>query len=200
MDYGFWIALILLVGIGIFLVTIYNKLVSLRNRFKNGFAQIDVQLNRRYDLIPNLIETTKAYLQHEKETLENVIQARNGALSATQAAAAHPEDGAAIKNLNQAEAKLDSALGRLLMLSESYPDLKANQTIQELMESLSSTENKIAFARQAYNDAVMHYNEYREQFPNLFIANNFAFSAAEYLELPDEKMREAIKVSFNKAP
>lgn len=194
---GTIITLVIIVALILFVVGIYNKLVSLRNRFKNAYAQIDVQLNRRYDLIPNLVETAKGYMKHERETLEAVINARNMAVSANQAAADHPEDPNAIKNLNQAEAQLTGALGRLFALSENYPDLKANQNMAQLMEELSTTENKIAFARQAYNDAVMLYNTYREQVPNNFIANPFGFQEAELFEVENEEAREAVKVSFD---
>ncbi|HEY9031383.1 MAG: LemA family protein [Kangiella sp.] len=194
---GIIITLVIIVALILFIVGIYNKLVNLRNRFKNAYAQIDVQLNRRYDLIPNLVETAKGYMKHERETLEGVINARNTAVSANQAAADHPEDPNAIKNLNQAEGQLTGALGRLFALSENYPDLKANQNMAQLMEELSTTENKIAFARQAYNDAVMQYNTYREQVPNNFIANPFGFQEAELFEVEDEQVREAVKVSFD---
>ncbi|MBD3668890.1 MAG: LemA family protein [Kangiella sp.] len=194
---GTIITLVIIVALILFVVGIYNKLVSLRNRFKNAYAQIDVQLNRRYDLIPNLVETAKGYMKHERETLEAVINARNMAVSANQAAADHPEDPNAIKNLNQAEGQLTGALGRLFALSENYPDLKANQNMAQLMEELSTTENKIAFARQAYNDAVMLYNTYREQVPNNFIANPFGFQEAELFEVENEEAREAVKVSFD---
>ncbi|WP_018624118.1 LemA family protein [Kangiella aquimarina] len=194
---GTIITLVIIAALILFVVGIYNKLVSLRNRFKNAYAQIDVQLNRRYDLIPNLVETAKGYMKHERETLEAVINARNMAVSANQAAADHPEDPNAIKNLNQAEGQLTGALGRLFALSENYPDLKANQNMAQLMEELSTTENKIAFARQAYNDAVMQYNTYREQVPNNFIANPFGFQEAELFEVENEEAREAVKVSFD---
>ncbi|AUD79565.1 hypothetical protein CW740_10060 [Kangiella profundi] len=194
---GTIITLVIIVALILFVVGIYNKLVSLRNRFKNAYAQIDVQLNRRYDLIPNLVETAKGYMKHERETLEAVINARNMAVSANQAAADHPEDPNAIKNINQAEGQLTGALGRLFALSENYPDLKANQNMAQLMEELSTTENKIAFARQAYNDAVMQYNTYREQVPNNFIANPFGFQEAELFEVENEEAREAVKVSFD---
>src|ERR1700691_3086463 len=144
----------------------YNNLVSLRNRFKNAYAQIDVQLKRRYDLIPNLVETAKGYLKHEHETLEDVIKARNIAYTASQAAAANPADGNAVSGLVSAERRLAGALSRLMVVSEQYPDLKANQTMMQLTEELTSTENKIAFARQAYNDSVMSYNNLRETFPS----------------------------------
>lgn len=191
------VGLAIIVGLVLFAVGIYNKLVTLRNRFKNAFAQIDVQLNRRYDLIPNLVETAKGYMKHEKETLEAVINARNGAVSANQSVAANPDDPDAMKKLNAAEGQLAGALGRLFALSEAYPDLKANQTMEQLMEELSTTENKIAFARQAYNDAVMQYNTYREQVPNNFIANPFGFQEAELFEVEEEQARKRVDVSFD---
>lgn len=175
----------------------YNRLVSLRNRFKNAFAQIDVQLKRRYDLIPNLVETAKAYIKHERETLEAVIAARNQAVTANARAALDPTDARAVHQMAAAEGTLSSSLGKLFALSEAYPDLKANQTMMQLSEELSSTENRIAFSRQAYNDSVMQYNTAIEQFPGALIANMFAFRAAELLEAteaPEE--RKAIRVSF----
>ena len=175
----------------------YNKLVSLRNRFKNGFAQIDVQLKRRYDLIPNLVETAKGYLKHEKGTLEAVITARNAAAGAAKKAAANPADAGAVKELMGAETALTGTLGRLFALSEAYPDLKANTTMNQLMEELTSTENKVSFARQAYNDAVMNYNTQRESVPSNLIANTFNFSEAQLFEIEDEKQKEAVKVSFD---
>lgn len=180
----------------IFLVTIYNKLVAYRNRFKNAFAQIDVQLQRRHDLIPNLVETAKAYLSHEKETLENVISARNQAVSANKAAAADPTDGGLIGKLSKAEGMLSGALGRLFAVSEAYPDLKGDATMRDLMESLESTENKVAFARQAYNDAVMNYQTAKESFPNNIIANFASFKDASMFEIEDEAIKQAPKVSF----
>jgi len=174
----------------------YNKLVQLRNRFKNAFAQIDVQLKRRYDLIPNLVETAKAYMQHERETLEAVIKARNQASQANQAAAANPGDAGAMKGLLGAESALTGALGRLLVTVERYPDLKANQNMSQLMEELTSTENKVSFARQAYNDAVTVYNTTRETFPNVLLAGPFGFQAAVLFEVKVEAEREAPKVSF----
>ncbi len=180
----------------IFLVAIFNRLVALRNRFKNAFAQIDVQLTRRHDLIPNLVETAKAYMKHEKETLQAVIEARNQAVVAGKAAAAHPEDAATIQTLMGAETALTASLGRIFALSENYPDLKANQTMGQLMEELSSTENKVSFARQAYNDAVMQYNTYREQFPHNLIAGPFNFQPAELFEVESKEQRKAVKVSF----
>jgi LemA protein len=177
-------------------VGLYNRLVSLRNRFKNAFAQIDVQLKRRYDLIPNLVETAKGYLRHERETLEAVIAARNQAVSAEQRAAANPGDPAAMKQLAAAEAGLTAGLGRLFALAEAYPDLKANQTMGQLMEELSSTENRIAFARQAYNDSVMAYNTSRETFPSVLIAGPFGFHEAQLWQIEAPQEREAVKVQF----
>jgi LemA protein len=190
------ILLIALAGLAFYLVGIYNSLVQLRNRFKNAFAQIDVQLKRRYDLIPNLVETAKGYMSHERETLEAVISARNQASSARGQAAADPGNPGVMQSLMGAEAALGGALGKLFALSESYPDLKANTTMTQLMEELTSTENKVAFARQAYNDAVMQYNTAREVFPNVLVANNFGFTAAELFEVKEEAVKEAIKVSF----
>lgn len=179
------------------LISIYNKLVAYRNQYKNAYAQIDVQLNRRYDLIPNLVETAKGYMSHEKDTLEAVITARNQAVSASQGVAANPGDPETMKRLQQAEGSLGGTLGRLFALSESYPDLKANQTMSQLMEELTTTENKISFARQAFNDAVMNYNTAREVFPAILIANNFGFTKAELFEISAPEMKEAVKVSFN---
>ena len=176
---------------------IYNSLVALRNRFKNAFAQIDVQLKRRYDLIPNLVETAKGYLKHEHETLEDVIKARNVALSASQSAAANPADAGAMKGLVSAEGGLSGALSRLMVVAEKYPDLKANQNMMQLTEELTSTENKIAFARQAYNDSVMAYNTARETFPNVIFAGAFGFVPAELFHLEDPGERNAPKVSFS---
>jgi LemA protein len=193
----FVIVLIALAVLAMFVVGSYNGLVALRNRFKNAFAQIEVQLKRRYDLIPNLVETAKGYLKHERETLEAVINARNAAVSANGKAAAHPEDGAAIKGLAGAEGALNGALGRLFALAEAYPDLKANQNMMQLTEELTSTENKIAFARQAYNDAVMAYNTKRETFPTVIIAGIFNFLPAELFAVEEPGQREPVKVSFN---
>ena len=178
------------------LVGAYNRLVSLRNRFKNAFAQIDVQLKRRYDLIPNLVETAKGYIKHERGTLEAVVAARNAASAANVRAAQNPGDAAAMKELSGAETALTGTLGRLFAVAEAYPDLKANTTMMALMEELTSTENKVAFARQAYNDAVMSYNTQRETFPTNMIAAPFNFGPAELfvIEKPEEK--EAPKVSF----
>jgi LemA protein len=186
----------LLLLVAMFVIGLYNKLVALRNRFKNAYAQIDVQLKRRYDLIPNLVETAKAYLQHERGTLEAVIAARNAAASANQGAASQPGDPAAMKKLAGAEGLLGGALGRLFALSEAYPDLKANTTMLGLMEELSSTENKVAFSRQAYNDAVMAYNTQREVFPSSLISSSFNFSAAELFVVEAAEQREPPKVAF----
>ena len=195
-----WIILIvvvlLIVVAVVMAVSIYNRLVRARNRFKNAFAQIDVQLKRRYDLIPNLVETAKGYMKHERETLEAVIQARNQAQQAAQQASAKPEDAGAIKGLMGAEGALTGAMGRLFALMENYPDLKANQNMAQLMEELTSTENRVAFSRQAFNDAVMAYNTLRETFPNNIFAGMFNFQAAQLFEIEDESQREAPQVSF----
>ncbi|HEX7471008.1 MAG TPA: LemA family protein [Verrucomicrobiae bacterium] len=177
-------------------VGVYNRLVALRNRFKNAYAQIDVQLKRRYDLIPNLVETAKGYLKHERETLENVIKARNIAYTASQSAASNPGEASAMKNLISAESGLGGALSRLMVVSEQYPDLKANQNMMQLTEELTSTENKISFARQAYNDSVMTYNTSREVFPSNLIAGMFNFGAAELFVIDKPEQKEAPKVSF----
>ena len=179
-----------------FFVAIYNKLVQLKNRFKNAFAQIDVQLKRRYDLIPNLVETAKGYLKHEREVLEAVIKARNQASNAMQKASADPGNSEAIQGLIGAENTLSGTLGRLFALVEAYPDLKANQNMMQLSEELTTTENKVSFARQAFNDAVMAYNTAREVFPNNIVANMFAFKEAQLFEIKAEAEREAPKVSF----
>jgi LemA protein len=176
---------------------IYNSLFALRNRFKNAFAQIDVQLKRRYDLIPNLVETAKGYLKHEHETLEDVIKARNIAYTASQSAAANPADATAVKSLLSAESGLTGALSRLMVVSEQYPDLKANQNMMQLTEELTSTENKISFARQAYNDSVMTYNTDREVFPSNIIAGMFNFGPAELFAIDKPEQKEAPKVSFS---
>ncbi len=178
-------------------IAVYNSLVTLRNRFKNAFAQIDVQLKRRYDLIPNLVEVAKGYLKHERETLERVIQARNQAMNANQQAAQDPGNRDALKGLMGAESLLGGALGRLMVVVEQYPDLKANKNMMQLTEELTSTENKIAFARQAFNDAVMIYNTRREVFPDQVIASMFSFQAGELFEIADEEEREAPKVTFS---
>ena len=181
----------------VFVIGIYNGLVKLRNRYKNAFAQIDVQLKRRYDLIPNLVETAKTYMKHEKETLTAVIEARNQASSAREAAAGNPGDAGAMEKLGKAEAGLGGVLGRLFALSEGYPDLKANQNMMQLTEELTSTENKISFARQAYNDSVMHYNNKTEMFPSSIIAGMFNFGQATLFEVSDDAERENVKVSFD---
>ena len=188
---------VVLVLLALMVMGIYNKLVSLRNRYKNAFAQIDVQLKRRYDLIPNLVEVAKGYMKHERETLEAVIQARNQAVTAGQAAAQNPGDPKAMKSLGSAEGQLTGTLGRLFALAENYPDLKANQNMMMLQEELSTTENKVAFSRQAYNDAVMLYNTSRETFPNVIFAGTFNFQAADLFEIEEEQQREAPKVSFD---
>jgi LemA protein len=190
------IILIVIVLIGFFFVGQYNRLVTARNAFKNAFAQIDVQLTRRYDLIPNLVETAKGYMKHERETLEAVIQARNSAMAGLKAASSNPGDAAAVTQLSGAEAQLGGALGRLFALAEAYPDLKANQNMMQLSEELTSTENKVAFARQAYNDAVMTYNNAREVFPSSIVAGMFNFAPAQLLDIAKPEAREAPKVSF----
>jgi LemA protein len=196
--------LIVLIGLAalglvvvLFGVGIYNKLVALRNRFKNAYAQIDVQLKRRYDLIPNLVETAKGYLQHERGTLEAVIAARNAAASANTGAAANPGEPDAMRKLARAEGTLSGTLGRLFALSEAYPDLKANTTMLSLMEELTSTENKVSVVRQAYNDSVMAYNTQREVFPSSIIASTFQFTAAELFVIEAVEQREAPTVSFS---
>ena len=194
-------AITLLVILGVvlllvfWLIAVYNGLVVSRNRFKNAFAQIDVQLKRRYDLIPNLVEAVKGYMAHERETLEAVIKARNSAFAAAQKVAADPGNAGAVKELNQAESQLGGVLGRLFALSEAYPDLKANQNMLSLQEELTSTENKISFARQAFNDAATAYNNQRQVFPAVLVANMLGFTPAELLQA-EEAAREAPKVSF----
>jgi len=190
------IGLGVLVALAVFAISIYNRLVAARNRYKNAFAQIDVQLTRRYDLIPNLVEVARKYMTHERETLEAVIQARSGAVNQLKAASADPTDPEAMKKLSQAEQGLSGALGRLFALSENYPDLKANQNMMQLSEELTSTENKVAFARQAFNDSVMSYNILRETFPNNVVAGMFGFQPAQLLEIEDPAKREAVQVDF----
>ena len=190
------VLILIVLAFAAWIAGIYNTLVALRNRFKNAFAQIDVQLKSRYDLIPNLVETAKGYMKHERETLEAVIKARNFALAASQVAAANPGDSTAIKGLISAETGLTGALSRLMVVSEQYPDLKANQNMLQLTEELTSTENKIAFARQAYNDSVMTYNTSREVFPNVIFAGMFGFQPAELFKIDDAAERSAPKVNF----
>ena len=190
------IAAVLVIA-ALWIAGIYNALVGLRNRFKNAFAQIEVQLKRRYDLIPNLVETAKGYMKHESSTLEAVIKARNIAAAAASAVATNPADANAMKGLLSAEAGLGGALSRLMVVSEQYPDLKANQNMMQLTEELTSTENKVGFARQAYNDAVMAYNTAREIFPNVVFAGMFGFIPAELFKIEDPTERNAPKVSFN---
>jgi LemA protein len=190
------ILLVIVVAAVLFLVGIYNGLVTARNNYKNAFAQIDVQLQRRYDLIPNLVETAKGYMKHERETLEAVIAARSGAVTGLAAAKANPGDPQAMQQLSGAENQLTQTLGKLFALSESYPDLKANQNMMQVSEELTSTENKVAFARQAYNDGVMFYNNKREVFPNSFIANMYNFTPATPWAVEEPEARKAVKVSF----
>jgi len=186
------IAAIVFWGIGI-----YNRLINERNRVRNGFAQIDVQLQRRYDLIPNLVEAVKGYMKHERETLEAVIKARNAASSALDAAKADPANAAAMKELGASEGALGAVLSKLFALSEAYPDLKANQNMMQFQEELTTTENKVAFSRQAFNDAVLMYNNSAQNFPNNIIANFFSFELASFLEIESEEVREAPEVSFS---
>jgi LemA protein len=197
---GFVLAIIGVAVVGLLLlmyfVGIYNRLIGLKNRYQNAYAQIDVQLKRRYDLIPNLVETAKGYMKHERETLEAVIKARNAAVTAGQQAAANPGNPQAMQNLSSAEAALTGVMTRFMALAEAYPDLKANQNMLALQEELTSTENKIAFARQAYNDAVMTYNTAREVFPNVIVANFANFPPAELFEVSAPEQRETVKVQF----
>jgi LemA protein len=197
MGTGGWVVLAVIVALAVWAIAIYNGLVALRNRFKNAFAQIDVQLKRRYDLIPNLVEVAKGYIKHERETLEAVIKARNQAVSAATAAGANPGNPAAMQQLGAAEGALTGVLGRMFALAEAYPDLKANTNMLSLQEELSSTENKVAFARQAFNDAVMEYNTRRESFPDNLFAGLFGFGPAELLAATESaEERKAPKVSF----
>ena len=192
---------VVLVGVvlivAVIVIGIYNGLVRLRNRVKNAYAQIDVQLKRRYDLIPNLVETAKGYMKHERETLEAVISARNQAVSAASAASKDPTAAGAIKDLAGADGALTGALGRLMVVVEDYPDLKANENMMQVQEELTSTENKVAFSRQAYNDAVLGYNNKREMFPSNIIAGMFGFKFAQSWELDDEAARDVPKVDFS---
>ena len=196
MKVGTIVVLVLLVSVVFYVIGMYNALVAGRNRFKNAFAQIDVQLQRRYDLIPNLVEAAKAYMGHERDTLEAVMAARNQAQSAARGAAARPEDGAAIGALGAAESLLGGALGRFYAVAEAYPDLKANTTIAELMKELTGSENKLAFAREGFNDAVTDYNNRREQFPTNAIAGMFNFLAGQLLVLDNPAARELPKLLF----
>ncbi len=191
------ILLVLVILVALWVMGIYNRLVTLRNRFKNAFAQIDVQLKRRYDLIPNLVETAKGYLKQERETLEAVIQARNQAAQAASTAASDPGNPGAVQALAGAETALTGTLGRFFALSEAYPDLKANSNMMQLNEELTSTENKVSFARQAFNDAVTTFNTQREVFPNNIFAGMFGFKEADLFEVKDEAVKEAPKVSFD---
>jgi len=193
---SFLIFLAVLAAIVFWGIGIYNRLVNERNRVKNAFAQIDVQLTRRYDLIPNLVEAVKGYMKHERETLEAVINARNAASSSLDAAKADPANALAMKELGASEGALTSALGKLFALSEAYPDLKANQNMMQFQEELASTENKVAFSRQAFNDTVLQYNNSAQNFPNTVIAGFFSFELASFLEITSEEMRDAPDVSF----
>ena len=196
--FSFLIPLALVLLFTFWAVSLYNGLVTARNAFRNAFAQIDVQLQRRFELIPNLVETAKGYLAHERETLEAVITARGAAISGLSAAKGSPGDPGAMAQLESGERQLEGALGRLLMVAEAYPDLKANQTMMQLTEELTSTENKVAFARQAYNDAVMAYNNKREVFPSSLVAGNFGFASAAMVTIPADQpqMRQAPQVKF----
>lgn len=192
----FLVFLAIIVAIVFWAIGIYNRLVNERNRVKNGFAQIDVQLTRRHDLIPNLVEAVKGYMKHERETLEAVINARNTAVASLKAASADPANAEAIRQLGESEGALGSILGRLFALAEAYPDLKANQNMMQLQEELASTENKVAFSRQAFNDSVMSYNNTAENFPNNLIAGTFSFKLASFLEIEAEEKRAVPEVSF----
>jgi LemA protein len=193
---GTWITLGILLALVIWAIAIYNNLVNLRNRVTNAFSQIDVQLTRRYDLIPNLVEAVKGYMGHERNTLEAVINARNAAQAGLKKAAADPSDAEAIKALAAAETSLGGTLGRLFALAEAYPDLKANQNMMQFQEELASTENKVAFSRQAFNDAVMSYNNACQNFPGNLIASNLSFKTAEFLDIGQPEKRDVPKVSF----
>lgn len=193
---SFLIFLAIVGALIVYAIAIYNKLVNLRNRVKNSFAQIDVQLTRRYDLIPNLVEAVKGYMKHERETLDAVIRARNSAVSTLDAAKADPANAELVKKLGAAEGVLGSALGRLFALSEAYPDLKANQNMMQFQEELASTENKVAFARQAFNDSVMTYNNAVQNVPNNIIAGMFNFEPAAFLEIDSVEKRDVPEVAF----
>jgi LemA protein len=194
---SFLVFLAIIVAVIVYGIAIYNNLVNLRNRVKNAFAQIDVQLTRRYDLIPNLVEAVKGYIKHERETLEAVIKARNAAVSSLDTAKADPANAEAIRKLGAAEGLLGGALGRLFALSEAYPDLKANQNMMQFQEELASTENKVAFARQAFNDSVLSYNNAAQNFPNNVVAGMFRFEAASFLDIDSEQKREVPEVAFS---
>jgi len=194
--WGILIAVAVIVLLIAWVVSLYNRLVTLRNRYKNAFSQIDVQLKRRYDLIPTLVETAKGYIRHERETLEAVVAARNRAVTAVQAAAARPGDPESMRQLQSADAALTGTLGRLFAVAEAYPDLKANQTMQTLMEELTSTENRVAFSRQAFNDGVTQYNTARETMPTALLAGAFGFQEAQLWVIEAPQEREAVKVSF----
>ena len=191
-----WIFIAVLVALAIYVISIYNRLVSLRNAVRNAFAQIDVQLTRRYDLIPNLVEAVKGYMKHERETLEAVVEARNQAAASLKRVEGDPADANAMRELVGAEAALTGTLGRLFALSEAYPDLKASQNMQQLQEELASTENRVAFARQGFNDSVMRYNVATQQVPSNIVAGLFSFSEAGFLEIEAPEKREAPKVAF----
>jgi len=193
---SFVILLAIIVALILYVIGIYNSLINLRNRVKNAFAQIDVQLTRRYDLIPNLIEAVKGYMKHERETLDAVINARNAAISNLETAKVDPSNADAIKKLGAAEGLLEGALGHLFALSEAYPDLKANQNMMQLQEELTSTENKVAFSRQAFNDSILAYNNKVENFPNNVIAGMFRFELASFLDIQSEEKREVPSVTF----
>jgi LemA protein len=193
-----WTLLGLILLVAVFAIIIYNRLIAGRNGYQNAFAQIDVQLTRRYDLIPNLVKVAERYMSHERETLEAVVRARQQAVTSLRQVAADPGDAAAVQMLAQAEQGVAGALGRFFALAEAYPDLKANQNMMQLSEELVSTENRVAYARQAFNDAVMSYNNLREVFPNNLIAQRFGFTAARLLEIEEPRKREAVEVSFER--
>jgi len=197
MDLPGWISLAIIAAVIVYLISIYNGLIALRNRVMNAFSQIDVQLQRRYDLIPNLVETAKGYLKHERETLEAVIAARNRAQVAAQRVEQNPADSGAMRELAGAEAALGGMLTKFFALAEAYPDLKANENMMQLNEELASTENRIAFSRQGYNDAVTSYNIKRESFPDRLVAGWFGFKVAEQWAMDDVASRSPVKVSFN---
>jgi LemA protein len=196
MSWGILVAIVVVGLVALWIGGVYNRLVALRNRYKAAFSQIDVQLKRRYDLIPNLVETAKGYMAHERETLESVVQARNAAVAAGRAAAANPGDPTAMAGLAAAESQLTGVLGRLFALAEAYPDLKANQNMLALQQDLRATEDQIAAARQTYNNTVMSYNTTRETFPNALVANAFNFAEARLFEIDVEKERQAPRVAF----